>query len=80
MLFVQNWTENHRRAVCYCDRSRKKTQSTESESRVTKKPAVIKELEKYFEKPEIAVQCLVELSEGNDPEGVFCNLIPFRGR
>ena len=34
---------------------------------VTKKPAVIKELEKYFEKPEIAVQCLVEISKGNDP-------------
>ena len=47
---------------------------------VTKKPAVIKELEKYFEKPEIAVHCLVEISKGNDPEGDFRNLIPFRGR
>ena len=45
---------------------------------VTKKPAVIKELEKYFEKPEIAVQCLVEISKGNDPEGDFRNLIPFK--
>ena len=47
---------------------------------VTKKPAVIKELEKYFEKPEIAVQCLVEISKGNDPEGDFRNLVLFRGR
>ena len=47
---------------------------------VTKKPAVIKELEKYFEKPEIAVQCLVEINKGNDPEGDFRNLVLFRGR
>ena len=47
---------------------------------VTTKPAVIKELEKYFEKPEITVQCLVELSKGNDPEGDFRDLIPLRGR
>ena len=46
---------------------------------VTTKPAVIKELEKYFEKPEITVQCLVELSKGNDPEGDVRDLIPFRG-
>ena len=38
---------------------------------VTKKPDVIKELEKHFEKPETAVQCLVEISKGNDPGGDF---------
>ena len=47
---------------------------------VTTKPAVIRELEKYFEKPQITVQCLVELSKGNDPEGDFRDLIPFRER
>ena len=47
----------------------KKSKSTQSESKVTKKPAVIKELEKHFEKPEITVQCLVEISRGNDPVG-----------
>ena len=43
----------------------KKGKSTQSESKATKKPAVIKELEKHFEKPEITVQCLVEISRGN---------------
>ena len=47
----------------------KKSKSTQSESKATKKPAFIKELEKHFEKPEITVQCLVEISRGNGPEG-----------
>ena len=46
---------------------------------VTSKLVVIRELEKYFEKPEITVQCLVELSKGNDPEGDVRDLIPFKG-
>ena len=33
----------------------KKSKSTQSESKATKKPAVIKELEEHFEKPEITV-------------------------
>ena len=37
-------------------------------------------MEKYFEKLEIIVQCLVELSKGNDSEGDFRDLIPFTGR
>ena len=45
----------------------KKSKSTQSESKATKKPAVIKELEKHFEKTEITVQCVVELSKENDP-------------
>ena len=28
-------------------------------------------MEKHFEKPETAVQCLVEISKGNDPGGDF---------
>ena len=47
----------------------KKSKSTQSESKATKKPAVIKELEKHFEKSEITVHCLVEISKGNDPKG-----------
>ena len=45
----------------------KKSKSTQSESKATKKPAVIKELEKHFDKPEITVQCVVEMSKENDP-------------
>ena len=41
----------------------KKSISTQSESKATKKPAVIKELEKHFEKPEITVQCVVPLGK-----------------
>ena len=41
----------------------KKSKSTQSESKATKKPAVIKELEKHFEKPEITVQCVVPLGK-----------------
>ena len=42
----------------------KKSISTQSESKATRKPAVItSELEKYFEKPEIPVQCVVPLSK-----------------
>ena len=51
------------------DKTAKKSKSIQSESKATKKPAVIKELEKHFGKPEITVQCLVEISRGNDPEG-----------
>ena len=47
----------------------KKSKSTHSESKASKIPAVIRELEEHFEKPEITVQCLVEISKGNDPEG-----------
>ena len=43
----------------------KKSKSTQFESKATKKPAVIKE--KHFEKPEVTVQCVVELSKENDP-------------
>ena len=46
----------------------KKSKPTQSESKATKQLAVIKELEKHFEKPEITVQCLVEISKGNYPE------------
>ena len=45
----------------------KKGKSTQSESKATKKPGVVKELEKHFEKPEITVHCVVEMSKGNDP-------------
>ena len=47
----------------------KKSKSTQSESKATKKTAVIKELEKHFEKSEITVHCRVEISKGNDPKG-----------
>ena len=44
----------------------KKSISTQSESKATRKPAFItSELEKYFEKPEIPVQCVVPLSKGD---------------
>ena len=45
----------------------KKNKSTQSESKATKKTAVIKELEKHFEKLEITVQCVAEMSKENDP-------------
>ena len=46
----------------------KKGKSTQSESKANKKPGVVKELEKHFEKPEITVHCcVVEMSKGNDP-------------
>ena len=47
----------------------KKRTCTKSESEATKTPAAIKEQVKHFEDPEITVQCLVEISKGNDPEG-----------
>ena len=41
----------------------KNSKSTQSESKTAKKPAVIKEPEKHFEEPEIAVKCVVPLSK-----------------
>ena len=49
----------------------KTTNSTQSESKATssRTPAVIKELQKHFENPEINVQCLDKICKGNDPQG-----------
>jgi len=52
----------------------KKTKSTQSESKATRTPAVIKELQQNFENPEITVQCLDKICKGNDPQGDLTHL------